>query len=126
MMKNWLAFWLLLVVLIALGTVIVGWWTVPVIAAAYGLVFPDKRHWLSTALAGVVAWGVLLDITWFQGPVLELAGKVGGILSLPAPAFIALTLIFPALLAGSAGELTAAARRLATTGRKRSSSPSMS
>jgi len=121
-MKNRLAFWLLLVILIALGTVIVGWWTVPVIAAVYGLVFPEKKHWLGTALAGLVAWGVLLDITWFQGPVLELAGKVGGVFSLPAPAFIALTLIFPALLAGSAGELTAAVRRLAT----RSSSPSMS
>ncbi len=126
MMKNRLAFWLLLVVLIALGTVIVGWWTVPVIAAAYGLVFPDKRHWLGTALAALVAWGVLLDITWFQGPVLELAGKVGGVFSLPAPAFIALTLIFPALLAGSAGELAAAARRLTLPEKGRSRSRSRS
>ena len=125
-MKNRLAFWLLLVVLIALGTVIVGWWTVPVIAAVYGLIFPDKRHWLGTALAGVVAWGLLLDITWFQGPVLELAGKAGGVLSLPAPAFIALTLIFPALLAGSAGELTAAARRLTVTEKGRAGARSRS
>jgi hypothetical protein len=110
-MMNRLIPWLVLVEVIALVTAIVGWWTVPILAAVYALIYPDRKHWLSTALAGLCGWGLLIDITWFQGPVFELAGKVGGALGLPGAAFVLLTLIFPALLAGSAAELAAAVRR---------------
>lgn len=105
--------WLALVALLALGTAFIGWWTVPLIASIYGLVAPHRTQWLRASLAGAVAWAVLLLVTASQGPALQLAHKVGGVMAVPGPAFIALTLIFPALLAGSAAELTASARQLA-------------
>ena len=117
-MKNAIA-WLVLVGLLALGTALLGWWAVPAIAAAYGLVFPDKRHGLSTALAALLAWGLLLGVTASQGPVLELAGKVAAVFALPSAALVAVTLAFPALLAGSAAELAATLRKAALERRGR-------
>jgi hypothetical protein len=111
-MKNAIS-WLSLIGLLALGTALLGWWAVPAIAAVYGFISPERRHGLSTALAGALAWGLLLAVTASQGPVLELAARVAAVLTLPTAALFVVTLVFPALLAGSAAELTAAVRKAA-------------
>jgi hypothetical protein len=111
-MKNTML-WVLFVALLAVGTAIVGWWVVPLLGALYGLAAADRAPWLGAGLAAIVAWTALLLVTSLQGPVLQLARQVGGVLALPGPVFIALTLGFAALLAGSAAELAASVRRLA-------------
>ena len=103
--------WLVLVEATALSTAALGWWTVPVVAAIWGLASSAARGvWWKAALAAAAAWGLLLIVTATQGPVGLLAAKLGGLFGLPALAMIMLTLLFPALLAGSAAELAAMLR----------------
>jgi hypothetical protein len=104
-------FWPALVLALAVATAVLGWWTVPVLAAAFGASrFAARRAWWIAALAGSVAWALLLAVSSLQGPVAALADKLGGVFGLPGFAVIGLTLIFPAVLAGSAAELAAALR----------------
>jgi hypothetical protein len=94
-----------------LGTIGLGWWTVPLLGAAWGASRPEVRGLaVSAALAGALAWGVLLAEAALGGPVGELAGTLGGIFGLPGFLVILLTLVFPAFLAGSAAALAATLR----------------
>ena len=103
--------WLLLVAAFGLATALLGWWTVPVLGALWGLAATGGRLWLGAALAAAAAWAVLLTLTALAGPVGELAVKLGGVMGVPGVFLVLLTLLFPALLAGSAAELAASARR---------------
>lgn len=95
----------------AVVTMALGWWAVPVVAAVWGAVsFGPRSAWLASALAAALAWAALLVVTATQGPVGQLAQALGGIFALPGFAVIILTLVFPALLAGSATELAASLR----------------
>ncbi|MBC7895369.1 MAG: hypothetical protein H7066_08135, partial [Cytophagaceae bacterium] len=59
---------LILAIAIALGTVLVAWWTVPILAAAYGLLAAGtKRPGLLAAAAAVAGWGGYLSILSFGG-----------------------------------------------------------
>jgi len=103
--------WLVLLAAIALGTAAFGWLAVPVVAAVWGLVAPiTKGTWWRAAIAGSGAWAILLLFTATQGPVGELASKVGAVFALPGFAFVLLTLVFPAAMAASAAELAGALR----------------
>ena len=103
--------WFVLLVVFALATAALGWWTVPIVAAAWGLTRPSgSSGWWTAALVASASWAVLLVATAMRGPVVELASVVGGIFELPGFAMIFLSLIFPALLAGSAAELSAVLR----------------
>lgn len=96
----------------ALGSILVGWWAVPMIGAVYGLV-PGSSRW-PTLLAGAGAglgWAALLVWTATQGAAVQLSSKVGAILGLPAPGLFGVTVLFAALLAGSAATLTGGLRR---------------
>lgn len=89
--------------LIAVATVWIGWWTVPLVGAGWGF----ARHGeplvgTTAAVSASLAWVVLLGIMAAQGPVGLLARRVGGVFGIPGWAFLALALVFPALLAGAA------------------------
>jgi hypothetical protein len=100
---------LILAVVIALGTVLVDWWIVPVVGLAYGLVSRrSKAPGTVAALAGAVAWGGYLAIIGFGGaPVGSFGGNLARSLELPAWLPHVATMVFPALLAGSAAYLGA-------------------
>ncbi|UCC82739.1 MAG: hypothetical protein JSW46_17490 [Gemmatimonadota bacterium] len=103
--------WALLLVAFVLSTAFVAWWTVPVVAAIWGAATAySRKPWRSAALVAAAAWALLLAVSGTRGPLLELAGLLGGIFGLPGFATVLLTLIFPALLAWSAAGLVSALR----------------
>jgi hypothetical protein len=106
-----------LVAAFALGTALFGWWAVVALAALWGAL-ARSRAGAGAALAAAAAWALLLGMTATRGSVLGLAGKVAGIVGLPGAALIALTLLFPALLAWGTAEV-AAGVRMAVRGRGR-------
>lgn len=116
-MARSLGSWLLLSLAFALGSWVGGWWAVPVLGGAWGLV---QRRSLGraplAAVAGAGGWGLLLALQSLRGPVGELAGTVGPILSLSGAHFFVLTLGFAAVVAW-ASAATAGSLRDATFGR---------
>jgi hypothetical protein len=93
----------------ALATWLIAWWTVPLVAGAYGYL---ARHepWtqLRAAIAGFTSWAILLLVQAPGGGIGRLADAVGGVISIGAFGVTALTLLFPALLAASAAALVRA------------------
>ena len=97
----------LLALAIALGTACMGWWVVPAIGALWGLLAPrQSKASLTASAAAALAWVGLLVVVAIRGPMLDLADQVGGILAIPGWLFILVTVAFPAILAGSAAELS--------------------
>ena len=104
---------LLLAVAFALGTAVFGWWAVPVLAAAWGVIAHDRRGApVAAAAGGFAAWLGLLLWTAATGPARELADKLGALLGAPGAGLVALTLLFPALAAWSAAYVGAAIARV--------------
>ncbi len=104
--------WLGAAMLTAVGTVLLGWWVVPLVGAAWGVTRrPGSWPALEAGLGGVLGWGVLLGWVATRGPLWRLAGEVGGLLGLPAGGFIGITLLYGGLLAGSAAALASALLR---------------
>lgn len=99
----------ILLVAFGLATLFVGWWTVAVVGALWGLV-AGRDTWpaYTAALAAGLSWALLLAWTALHGPVIDLAQRVGGVMALPALALFAVTMAFPMMLAGSAAGLTGA------------------
>jgi hypothetical protein len=92
--------------LVAAGTVIAGWWTVPVLAAVWVRVAPRSRGAVRSCMLGAaLGWGLLLGWTALEAPVDLLARRVGGVLELPGWGLFVATLLFPALLAGAAARV---------------------
>ena len=89
----------------AVATYALGWWTVPVIAAAWALISRDKRAPRFTALCAMGGWGTLLLLDAAKGPVGNMAVRLGGVMGVPAAGLYAITLLFPALLAWCAAAL---------------------
>jgi hypothetical protein len=94
-------------------TWLVGWWGVLLAASIVGYVFfrEGGGGW-RVALAAAAAWGALLIVDAAAGPFGTVARTVGGVLRVPGPALVLLTLAFPALLAWSAATFVAGARQL--------------
>jgi hypothetical protein len=90
--------------LVAAATAVVGWWTVPLVAVVWVRVFPHAPLRTST-IGSALGWGGLLGWTAWHDTVLPLAHRLAGVFNLPWWAPIALTLLFPALLAGTAARL---------------------
>jgi len=100
---------LLLAMAFALATAAFGWWTVPLLAAIWGLMARGVRGAaFSAATAALIAWGALLAWGAMHGPVAELAVKLGAVMQMPPAALVVATLLFPTLLAWSAAALTGA------------------
>jgi hypothetical protein len=90
---------------------LLGWWAIPATAALWGLLRPIARcPALFAAAAAALAWTVwlLVDALSPRGDFSGLAARLAGILSLPAPALLVVTVLFAALLAGSAAYVAGA------------------
>lgn len=90
---------------------VLGWWAVPATAALWGVLRPvSRRPALFAAASAAIAWSgwLLADGLSPRGDFSGLATRLAGIFSLPAPVLIALTVLFAALLAGSAAYLAGA------------------
>ena len=88
-----------------------GWWAVPATAALWGILRPVAwRPARFAAAAAALAWSgwLLADGLSPRGDFSGLATRLAGIFSLSAPALIAITIVFAALLAGSAAYLAVA------------------
>ncbi len=97
----------ILIAAFALATKL-GWWTVPLVAALWGLLRPRlARPALSAAAAAGLAWVVWLafDAVRGQGALGVLATRLGSVMRLPVPALFLMAILFPALLAWSASAL---------------------
>jgi hypothetical protein len=95
-------------------TWLVGWWGVALLAAIVGYVhFREGGGGWRVALAAAGAWGVLLVIDVVSGPFATVTRTIGGVLRVPGPVLILLTLAFAALLAWSAATFVAGLRQLA-------------
>jgi hypothetical protein len=84
---------------------LLGWWAIPATAALWGVLRPvSRRPALFAAAAAALGWSgwLLLDALSPRGDFGSLAVRLAGIFSLPAPALIAITILFAGLLAGSA------------------------
>jgi hypothetical protein len=90
----------------ALMTVLLGWWTVPVLGLLFG-VFAPARGAASgmAALAGAAAWAFLLMSAAARGDVAAVATQMGNIMLVPWYAVVTATLLFPALLGWSSARL---------------------
>jgi hypothetical protein len=97
-----------------------GWWGIVVGAAILGYVFRTEngRAW-RVALAAVEGWAILLLIDAIAGPLVHVGSTLQGVMSIPWPALMLVTLLFPALLAWSAAAVTSELAKLMT----RSSAP---
>lgn len=103
----------LLLAAFVVGTVVVAWWTVPVVAGVWGGVTEySRKPWRSAALIAATAWALLLVVDALRGPLFQLAGLLGAIFGVPGSAVILLTLAFPASLAWAAAGLTSALREV--------------
>lgn len=90
--------------LIATGTWLVGWWSVPLVAAAWQLWRRDTRPWLA-GVAGFLAWAALLGWLAPAGPERELAHRLAAMLGTPGFVPGLATPLFAGLLAWSAAGL---------------------
>ena len=91
----------------ALGTAAFGWWAVPLVAVAWGVVGRDtKRPALVAGLSAALAWDALLIWDRLVGPVAPLALKLGQITGLPGIAWVAATVAYPLFIGWAAAEVT--------------------
>jgi hypothetical protein len=90
--------------LMALGTWFLGWWTVPLIAAAAALLDRNRKASIVKAtFAAILAWGILLASQGMLGTSIgQLNGDLAKSLGVPMSVPFVLTLVLPALLAASA------------------------
>jgi hypothetical protein len=89
-------------------TWLLGWWGVALAALILGFVFRNEggRAW-RVALGASEAWAILLVIDMLLGPLGRVANTLGGAMSIPSPALLLVTLLFPVLLAWSAAAVAA-------------------
>jgi hypothetical protein len=95
----------------AVTTFGLGWWSVPLLAAAWGLASRNPRKAGFAAFAALVGWATLLLLDVARGPVGTMGTQLAGVMKLPAFALYALTLIFPMLLAWCAATLMPTLRK---------------
>ena len=97
------------IALIVAGTTwIAGWWAAAIVALVAGFLYRAEggRPW-RVALGASEGWALLLALDAVAGPLAHVASTLAGAMTLPAPALILVTLLFPALL-GWSGAVVAA------------------
>ncbi|MCC6432734.1 MAG: hypothetical protein IT354_17625 [Gemmatimonadaceae bacterium] len=96
---------LLLAAAIAAGTMMVGWYAVPVLAAVYALVMRSDRAMRHAALAAAIAWtGLLARAMQFEA-FGRLLSQLGQIFPMPGPVVAALTVLLAVILAVTAARV---------------------
>lgn len=104
--SRWLLAALTAMLLVIIATWIVGWWGVIVAGALTGAGWRNAhRVSLAAAAGGAAAWGVLLARDMAAPATRSLAGDLAGIFHLPVAVLLLVSLLLPALLAGSAAAL---------------------
>ncbi|MBI3568237.1 MAG: hypothetical protein HY084_08575 [Gemmatimonadetes bacterium] len=84
----------------AAATFAIGWWGVPLVGAAMGVITSRERGGATVAaLAAMVAWGALLLWDAARGPLGHLASVLAGVLTIRPVGVYAVTLCFAGLLA---------------------------
>lgn len=97
---------------VALGTWLLGWVTVPIIAVSAGAMLADRsRASVMIAIGAGIAWIVLLGIDAMSGHLLALAGLLGHIFPVPWPLLLVVTITYVMLMAWSAAVIGGAVRR---------------
>jgi hypothetical protein len=90
-----------------LATWWIGWWTVPVVGAAWGVSRRGEGFPAATAaVAASLSWALLLALQAVHGPVGDLSRRLGGVLSVPGWVPLLAAIVFPAVLAAAAAALT--------------------
>jgi hypothetical protein len=90
-------------ILVAVGTAVAGWWIVPLLAAIRVRVTPrDPMPTVTSMLGAALGWALMLGLGALTGPVASVARRAAGAMGLPAWKLVLATLLFPALLAGTA------------------------
>lgn len=106
-----------LAVACAAGTVLAGWWTLPLIGLGAGAALSDDRPvGVVAGVAAGLAWGGILAWTATQGPVGALADRVGSVFGAPGPVLFLLAIAFSILAAGSAAVVGQGVRRRLRSG----------
>jgi hypothetical protein len=96
----------------AVGTWYCGWWSVFVIALAWGWIAgPVSRPALRAGVAAAIAWMGFLAYDAISGPAGRLARTLGVVMHLPPAALIVVTVTFPFALAWCAASLGAETAR---------------
>lgn len=97
---------ILLGVAFGLGSLYVGWWSIPIIALAWGWLVGSARRPATRAAAGaVLAWLGCLAYDAVRGPLGRLARTLGATMRLPPVVLLIVTVLFAALLAWSAASV---------------------
>jgi hypothetical protein len=99
----------------AVGTWMLGWWAIPVVALIAGLM---RCSATIVSAASATAWLMLLAIDALSGSIAPVARVLTGVMGAPAIAIVALTILLPALLGWSAASLGNAALSLRPTSRQ--------
>lgn len=108
---------IVLILAFAALTMLLGWWAAPAVGAAWGLLANRRGAWRAAAVTAGIAWAVLLAASTRDALGL-LASQLDGSLRVPGLVIAVLTLVFPAILAGSAAELAAVLRIVVEAGRR--------
>jgi hypothetical protein len=106
---------LLLTIAFTIATRVLGWWGVPLTAAAWGAISNGQA--VSAAIAAGLAWAGLLMRDAAFGPLGTLASDIGALFHAPPAVLIVVTLLYPMILAWSAAVVTGAGRSTATSPR---------
>ena len=102
------------------ATWLLGWWTVPLVAGAYGLLSRrPERAGAMAALAATLAWAILLGVAATGQRFGAVLASLGGLAPVPAGVFVAVTLLGALLLAWSAATLAVALGRRPGSGGRR-------
>ena len=111
-MMRGLAAMLVIAIVLALGTWLVGWWAVPLVAAIAGAMLAGhSRAAVMIALAAGIAWIALLVADAMHGRLFTLASLLGRIFPLPWPLLLVVTITYVMLMSWSAAVLGDAIRR---------------
>jgi hypothetical protein len=97
---------LLLAALLNAGTMLLGWWSVPVLAAVYALLRPDPRAPREAMIAALLAWLVLFARLTTHSTFGTLLDRLGRIFPLPGLGVLVLALLLAMALAWSAARVT--------------------
>lgn len=94
-----------LVGVFAVGTWVMGWVAVPVIAVAYAIARRDVRAPREAGVAALLSW-LILVVRLVPNPAFHtLLDQLGQIFPLPGVAVVAITLLFAVILAMSAARV---------------------
>ncbi|MEO5590233.1 MAG: hypothetical protein ABIS03_11655 [Gemmatimonadaceae bacterium] len=86
-------------------TYALGWWTVPIVGAAWALLSGDRNRAAMAGLAAGAGWILLLLLDAVKGPIGLISARLGGVMGVPPILLWLATPMFAGGLAWSAAKL---------------------